>query len=240
MSAQDDEPPSRSISSLDFQTQRPKTNAKKGAKSSIQPKPPVSNQKRRKNIAVVTNPGRRYDLLRRVPAARPRNSQTSVTPSKTGKVNARNKPLPLKNEKIGVTFWRLREPESYERDDAPTFPVKTRKGVENWTAERVSSTTKFKINSLVRFTIESPRSGFLYVVNREVYADGTRGEAKLIFPDLPVDGSANTSVGNNKMRVIRGGSWNNFPTKSRSTFREPYPANAFGMSIGFRVVAVQK
>lgn len=167
-------------------------------------------------------------------------SQTSVTPSKTGKVNARNKPLPLKNEKIGVTFWRLREPESYERDDAPTFPVKTRKGVENWTAERVSSTTKFKINSLVRFTIESPRSGFLYVVNREVYADGTRGEAKLIFPDLPVDGSANTSIENNKMRVIRGGSWNNFPTKSRSTFREPYPANAFGMSIGFRVVAVQK
>ncbi|HEX8247396.1 MAG TPA: hypothetical protein VF599_04365 [Pyrinomonadaceae bacterium] len=195
VSAQDDEPPSRSISSLDFQTQRPKTNLRKGAKSSVQPKSPVSNQKRRKNIDVVTNPGRRYNLVRRVPAAKPRNSQaSSVAPSKTGKVNSRNKPLPLKNEKVGVTFWRLRELESYERDDAPTFPVKTKKGVENWTAERVGSTTKFKVNSLVRFTIESPRSGFLYIVNREVYADGSRGEAKLIFPTLKTNSKGENRV----------------------------------------------
>jgi formylglycine-generating enzyme required for sulfatase activity len=60
------------------------------------------------------------------------------------------------------------------------------------------------------------------------------------YEGLPIDGTPNTSVGNNKMRVIRGGSWNNFPTKSRSTFREQYPANAFGLSIGFRVAAVQK
>jgi hypothetical protein len=194
VSAQDDEPPSRSISSLDFQTQRPKTNAKKGAKSSVQPKPVISNQKRRKNINVVTNPGRRYNLVRRVPAAKPRNSQTSVTPPKTGKATIRNKPLPLKNEKIGVTFWRLRELESYERDDAPTFPVETKKGLEFWTAERVSSNTKFKANDRVRFSIESPRSGFLYIVNREVYKDGSRGEAKLIFPTLKTNGKGDNQV----------------------------------------------
>lgn len=197
----DDEPLTRSISSLDFQSQRPKTAARKGAKrvaNSPQPKTTVANQKRRKSIDVVTNPGRRYNLVRRVPAAKPKNSQTAVAPTtKTGgKSNPRNKPLqpPLRDEKVGVTFWRLREPESFERDDAPTFPVKTKKGVEYWTAERVSSTTKFKLNSLVRFSIESPRTGFLYIINREVYADGTRGEAKLIYPTLKTNPNGDNRV----------------------------------------------
>lgn len=60
------------------------------------------------------------------------------------------------------------------------------------------------------------------------------------YEGVPVDGSPNTSLGNNKQRVIRGGSWNNFPTKSRSTTREAYYANAFGMHIGLRIVAVPK
>lgn len=203
---QDDEPLTRSISSLDFQSQRPKKTAGKGAKSAKNPQPKattVSNQKRRKNIDVVTNPGRRYNLVRRVPAAaKPKNSQTAavVAPPKTGgKSNSRKKPQPqpeppLRDEKIGVTFWRLREPESYERDDAPTFPVKTKKGVEYWTAERVGSTTRFKLNSLVRFSIESPRTGFLYIINREIYGDGTRGEAKLIYPTLKTNPNGESRV----------------------------------------------
>ena len=60
------------------------------------------------------------------------------------------------------------------------------------------------------------------------------------YEGLPADGSPNTTIGNSKQRVLRGGSWNNFPTKSRSTSRESYYANAFGTHIGFRVVAVQK
>ncbi|HEX9962507.1 MAG TPA: hypothetical protein VGB00_16350, partial [Pyrinomonadaceae bacterium] len=194
VSAQDEEPPSRSISSLDFQSQRPATKVKKGVKGGVQPKAPVANQKRRKNIDVVTNPGRRYNLVRRVPAAKSKNSQPPSGTSRTGKANSRNKSPAFRQEKVGVTFWRLREPESYERDDAPTFPVKTKKGVENWTAERVSSTTRFKVNSLVRFTIESPRSGFLYIINREVYTDGTRGEAKLIFPTLKANAKGENRV----------------------------------------------
>jgi formylglycine-generating enzyme required for sulfatase activity len=60
------------------------------------------------------------------------------------------------------------------------------------------------------------------------------------YEGLSVDGSPNTTVGETKRRVLRGGSWNNFPTKSRSTIREPYYANAFGTHIGFRVLAVPK
>lgn len=60
------------------------------------------------------------------------------------------------------------------------------------------------------------------------------------YEGLPADGSPNTTAGNNKQRVLRGGSWENFPTKMRSSFRQAYPANAFGTHIGFRVVAVPK
>jgi formylglycine-generating enzyme required for sulfatase activity/TolA-binding protein len=60
------------------------------------------------------------------------------------------------------------------------------------------------------------------------------------YEGLPVDGSPNTTVGENKRRVIRGGHWNSFPTRSRSSFRESHPAKDYATHIGFRVVAVPK
>ena len=187
-SAQDeDEQPTRSINSLDFQTQRPATNVRKGAKSSSNPKATVAKQKRRKNIEVITNPGRRYELVKRVAAPRSGKPQTS-------RANPRKKTAVLKREEIGVTFWRLRPLKSFEEDDAPTFAVNTGDGIENWTAERVSSTTKFKANDRLRFTIESSRSGYLYIVSREFYTDGTTGRAELIFPTLKTSGKGNNRV----------------------------------------------
>lgn len=60
------------------------------------------------------------------------------------------------------------------------------------------------------------------------------------YEGLPDDGSANTAIGDTKLRVIRGGSWNNFPTLSRSQSRTKYPANSVSIVIGFRVVAMPK
>ena len=175
--AQDDEPPppSRSITSLDFQTQRPKTAPNAFASNPNAPK----SAKRRKNIAALGNAKRKYKLITRVAA--PRRSP----------VNRRIKTKPAYIvEKLGVTFWRLRPPKSDE-DDAPTFPVANGKRLEQWTAERVDSTTNFKKGDRVRFTIESPRTGFIYVVNREFYTDNTPGNAKLIFPTLRTRGGDN-------------------------------------------------
>lgn len=172
-----DAPPSRSITSLDFQTQRPKTppaNAFAGSKTAA-PK----SAKRRKNIAALGSAKRRYKLVTRMASTR------RVRP----KTNKKIKPVYI-DEKLGVTFWRLR-PSHSDEDDAPTFPVENGKRRENWTAERVSSTTEFKKGDRVRFTIESPRSGFIYVVNREFYSDGEKGEAKLIFPTLKTRGGDN-------------------------------------------------
>ena len=89
-----------------------------------------------------------------------------------------------------MTFWRLR-PFSKDDEGAPLFPVRLNDKTENWTAERVGSATQFNKGDRVRFTIESSRSGFLYIVNREFYTDGTSGKANVIFPTLRTRGGNN-------------------------------------------------
>ncbi len=184
MSAQDDEPASRSITSLDFKEKRAKVAS---GEVSISIKPPVRRAKRKKNIAVVTNSKRRYNLVKSV------NTQVNVA-KQTAKTI-------LKTEELGVTFWRLRPIISDEDDDAPTFSVILGEKRENWTAERVNSTTKFKVGDRVRFTIESSRTGFLYIVNREFYADGSTGEASLIFPTLRTRGGDNRVVAGSLIEI---------------------------------------
>ena len=168
-------PPSRSITSLDFQTQRPKTAPNAFSNDSNAPK----SAKRRRNIAALGNAKRKYKLISRL--ASPRRAPLNRKP--------KTKPVYVV-EKLGVTFWRLR-PAKSDEEDAPTFPVEVGKRREQWTAERVDSTTKFKDGDLVRFTVESPRTGYIYVVDREFYTDGATGKPSLIFPTLKTRGGDN-------------------------------------------------
>jgi len=192
ISAQKDEDTnSRSITSKDFQAQRPKDGEKTGASmktATIK----TANAVRKKNIAVVTNPKRRYNLVKKVPSNASTAVKTNTTgANKTTTVTKQANPKSLKTEELGVTFWRLRAKNTDTDDDAPTFPVKINNQMEDWTAERVGSTTKFRKGDRVRFTIESSRTGYLYIVNREVYADGTSGQAQIIFPTLRTRGGDN-------------------------------------------------
>ena len=66
-----------------------------------------------------------------------------------------------------------------------------------WTPERISSTTELRVGDRVRLSIESPRDGYLYVVDREQYADGSFGDPYLIFPTL------RTNNGDNRVRPGR-------------------------------------
>ncbi len=47
------------------------------------------------------------------------------------------------------------------------------------------------IGDNVRLSIESPRTGYLYVIDREQYADGTFGQPSLVFPTTSVRGGDN-------------------------------------------------
>jgi len=189
--AQDEQPADRSIDSLDFQAQRPKNaGVKAGIGGSVaKPAAKVSNAKRQKNIDLVSKKKRRYNHVKRVAAVKPK----AAPPVKTGGSvkNPVSKNATLKNEQLGVTFWRMR-PLLADEEDAPTFPVKINKTITgNWTAERVGSATQFQKGDRVRFTIESSRSGFLYIVNREFYADGSKGDAEIIYPTLRTRGGDN-------------------------------------------------
>ncbi len=94
------------------------------------------------------------------------------------------------NTVIGVTLWRLR----------PTRPADTGEriivhhGPESvaWVPERVSSTGKLSEGERIRISIEAARTGYLYVVDQEQYADGTLGEPYLIFPTTRTRGADNS------------------------------------------------
>jgi hypothetical protein len=90
---------------------------------------------------------------------------------------------------VGVTVWRLRPADA----DVEGERIVVHEGdeEENWIAERVTNGTRFAEGDRVRLTIEAARTGYLYVIDREQYADGTLGEPHLIFPTTRTRGGDN-------------------------------------------------
>lgn len=77
---------------------------------------------------------------------------------------------------LGVTLWRLRPLGNSQGAVVATA------GDVPLTAERVEVGTRFAPEDRVRLGIESARSGYLYLIDRERYADGSLGDPYLIFP----------------------------------------------------------
>lgn len=103
---------------------------------------------------------------------------------------------------VGVTIWRFRPSTSgdktkelvEEEDAQPT----------QWSLERIAEGTLLAPGQKVRLGIESlSRDGYLYVVDREQYADGSFGDARLIFPTGRTPEGAN-SVKAGKIVYIPG------------------------------------
>lgn len=81
---------------------------------------------------------------------------------------------------VGVTIWRLRP--SSARDSGERMIVHDDAATKQWMPERISPHTKLNQGDKLRISVEGARKGYLYVINREQYADGSVGEAYLIFP----------------------------------------------------------
>lgn len=96
-------------------------------------------------------------------------------PSSTGSVIAQ----------LGITIWRLRPVDASNAGGRALIREKGKSS--GWVPERVEADTTFREGDHVRLSIESPRSGYLYVVDRDLFSDGTTGGAMLIYPwsDLP-------------------------------------------------------
>jgi hypothetical protein len=96
---------------------------------------------------------------------------------------------PPATEEIGVTVWRLRP--SRANDEGGRVLVLDGLKQAQYTPERIEADTPLNIGDRVRITIESPRPGFLYIIDREQYADGSLGEPVLIFPTMRTRGGDN-------------------------------------------------
>jgi len=90
---------------------------------------------------------------------------------------------------IGVTIWRL-SPSSGNEGGARVLVMENARPTE-WTPQRIEADTPLQVGERVRLSIESPRPGYLYVIDREQYADGSFGDAYMIFPTLRTRGGDN-------------------------------------------------
>jgi hypothetical protein len=96
---------------------------------------------------------------------------------------------PAATEEIGVTVWRLRPARA--NDEGGSVLVLDGLKQTAYTPERIEAGTPLNIGDRVRITVEAPRPGFLYIVDREQYADGSLGEPMLIFPTKQTRGGDN-------------------------------------------------
>jgi hypothetical protein len=121
--------------------------------------------------------------VRRRPTSAPRYSRKS--PPLLAALKLPN----LSTAEIGVTIWRLRP--SQGADSRARVLVMENGQTSQWTPERVEAGQLLRLGDRVRISIESPRAGYLYVVDREQYSDGTLGDALLIFPTTRARGGDN-------------------------------------------------
>ncbi len=145
----------RSITSDDFNSQRP------ASKASNNKKPRQKPTVRRANYKFVSQ---NKKVVRRQNVRKPQNT------AKAEKVS-----------EIGVTVWKLRP--SRSADNGYKLPVLVNSLRQMWTAERVGADTLFQAGDRVRLAIESSVSGYLYIINSELFANNGVGEPFLIFPE---------------------------------------------------------
>jgi len=112
------------------------------------------------SAALRQRPTRRTYRLASQPVVRRRPSSTAVV------------------AQLGITIWRLRPADG--SDVGGRALIREKKN--QWMAERVEGDTTFREGDHVRISVESPRAGYLYVVDRDLFSDGTTGGAMLIYP----------------------------------------------------------
>ena len=90
---------------------------------------------------------------------------------------------------VGVTLWRLRP--ARQTDSGERLIVHEDNSDNEWIPERISASTRLVQGDKLRISVEAVRGGYLYVIDREQYANGSVGEPYLIFPTTRTAGGDN-------------------------------------------------
>ena len=140
------------------------------------------------------------------PEFRPQATTTNAKP-RTGQYKpvTPNRPVTIAQTEpatLGVTLWLMRTPEELKQSgsralSAPgqagdeTARILLKKKIGNAERDqevipqRIQANTLLKEGQLLRLSVEVPQSGFLYVIDRERYADGKLSAPYLIYPSNP-------------------------------------------------------
>jgi len=119
-------------------------------------------------------------------------SSTSQSPTSQNSAAPSQPDVKADGEMVGVTIWRLRASRAADSQEARLLLEDESSKETEWTPERVEADTVFATGDRVRLGIESPRDGYLYVIDREQYADGAVSDPYLIFPTLRNRDGANS------------------------------------------------
>jgi hypothetical protein len=162
------------------------------------PQGPVINVPRRqpqyKRVAKQTNTSAACNS--RVKATKPQTTKTTVA-CEAPSQSSRREDLPISSQKVGITIWRIRKLQrGYTGARILWHPEQANIPVE-YQAERIQGDPVLAYGDKVRLGIESPRDGYLYVFDRELYDDGSLSAAYLIFP------TTRLNEGNNRIRANR-------------------------------------
>jgi hypothetical protein len=129
------------------------------------------------------------EFIRTRPALNPPKRNSPSTPARyktTTKLpagtTAAAPPAGLAFAQVGVTTWRFRKSTAQDKTKE-LIEVDVDQGPTEYTLERVPDGTPLLTGQIVRLSIESlSRDGYLYVIDREQYADGSFSQPLLIFP----------------------------------------------------------
>lgn len=98
----------------------------------------------------------------------------------------------VEDSELGITVWQLRPARSDDAIEIRDLIQRSDSAVkEEWTPRRLSSDTSVEEGEMVKFSLESLRSGYLYVISRPQYKDMTYGDPYLIFPSKQIYGGDN-------------------------------------------------
>jgi hypothetical protein len=118
---------------------------------------------------------------------------------------------------VGITIWKLRPGSAADSvNSGARILVQEDSASTEWVPERLGVEATLREGDRVRLTVESPEAGYLYVIDRERYANGLRGEPYLIFPTTRIRDGDNRVTGGKLIDIPDQGDRPNFFTLRNS------------------------
>jgi len=132
------------------------------------------------------------------------------------------KPIDRSRLLVGMTIWKLETVPAADTTRTQSVYGEDRDRIE-W--RRVEAGAQFYEGDSVRLSIESPRAGYLYVIDRDCLFDGTFGETNLIFPTQGEDNR------------LEAGKLIDIPGQGQIPFKASPKANQLGELLTFIVTS---